>query len=225
MNQGNALLQSEYREEFSGSQDFDIFENVSGLKALIQAMPDLVFILNSDGKYVDVLSDDETLLYKEATELKGQLMSDVLPEAVASNALNAVKDTLETGNSNVVEYNLDVPAGHFWFEGITAPLHNRDSEGKDLIIWVARDITARKQAELQNEKVIGQLQDALNHVKKLHRLLPICSACKKIRDDDGYWSQVEDYISKNSDIEFTHGICPDCMNELYPEFDIPDSDE
>lgn len=217
---------SHYKPDAVKSENvFDVYGDYSELIALVKALPDLVFILNEDGKYVEILSDDETLLYKQAEELKGQLMKDVLPARVAADALEAVQDTLKTGNSNVVEYELDVPAGTFWFEGLTAPFRKKENEGKELVLWVARDITARKQAEFQKEEVIRQLQEALNQVKQLHRLLPICSACKKIRDDEGYWSQVEDYISRNSEIEFTHGICPDCMQKLYPEFDIPDSDD
>ncbi|MBD3276398.1 MAG: PAS domain-containing protein [Candidatus Marinimicrobia bacterium] len=212
-------------EELKSGKKFHTYEDFSGLSALVKALPDLVFILNEDGRYVEILSDDETRLFKEAEQLKGQLMIDVLPSPVADDALAAVQDTLKTGNSNSVEYELDVPAGKLWFEGLTAPFQKKDADGKNLVLWVARDITDRKQAEFQREEVIGQLQEALDQVNKLHRLLPICSACKKIRDDDGYWSQVEDYISQNSEIEFTHGICPDCMNKLYPGFNIPDSDE
>jgi len=212
-------------EDFTSEEIFDAHADYSGLSALVKALPDLVFVLNEDGKYVEILSDDETLLYKQAKQLKGQLMKDVLPAPVADDAIEAVQDTLKTGNSNIVEYELDVPAGTLWFEGLTAPFQKKDTEGRKLVLWVARDITDRKQAEIQREEVIGQLEGALNQVKKLHRLLPICAACKKIRDDDGYWSQVEDYISQNSEIEFTHGICPDCMHTLYPGFDTPDSDE
>jgi hypothetical protein len=60
------------------------------------------------------------------------------------------------------------------------------------------------------------LHDALANVKSLSGLLPICASCKKIRDDKGYWSQVESYIQKHSDATFTHGICPDCIKKLYP---------
>ncbi len=61
------------------------------------------------------------------------------------------------------------------------------------------------------------LERALDEIETLHGLLPICSYCKKIRDDNGYWSQVEDYISKRSDLDFSHSICPDCMKKHYGE--------
>lgn len=62
------------------------------------------------------------------------------------------------------------------------------------------------------------LESALANIRTLGELLPICASCKKIRDDRGYWSQIEEYISEHSDVSFSHGICPDCMVRLYPEF-------
>ena len=78
-----------------------------------------------------------------------------------------------------------------------------------------------KEAEIYRLKNVelsrmnDQLRDALADVKKLQGLLPICASCKKIRDDDGYWQQIESYISDHSDAEFSHGICPECMIKLY----------
>ena len=69
-----------------------------------------------------------------------------------------------------------------------------------------------------NIMLIGKLQKSLDEIKTLSGLLPICSACKKIRDDDGYWKQIEHYISEYTDARFSHSICPDCKEKLYPEF-------
>jgi PAS domain S-box-containing protein len=80
------------------------------------------------------------------------------------------------------------------------------------------DITERKRLEQEKEKLIVELQKALSEVKQLSRFLPICSSCKKIRDDTGYWQQIEEYISDHSEAQFSHGICPDCMRKLYPEY-------
>jgi PAS domain S-box-containing protein len=78
-----------------------------------------------------------------------------------------------------------------------------------------RDITFRKQVEEERRKLIHDLQDALAKIRRLRGLLPICSSCKKIRDDKGYWNQLETYILEHSEAEFTHGLCPDCMKNLY----------
>jgi response regulator RpfG family c-di-GMP phosphodiesterase len=73
-------------------------------------------------------------------------------------------------------------------------------------------------AAKERESLISQLQKALEEVKTLKRLLPICASCKKIRnDDDNTWQQIEDYIAGHSNIDFTHGICPECARRLYPE--------
>jgi PAS domain S-box-containing protein len=80
------------------------------------------------------------------------------------------------------------------------------------------DITARKHAEMQKEQVIADLRQALQNVKLLSGLLPICASCKKIRDDKGYWNQIEAYIRDHSEAKFSHGICPDCQKTLYAEF-------
>jgi PleD family two-component response regulator len=82
---------------------------------------------------------------------------------------------------------------------------------------LVHEIEQRKKAEAEQTRLIGQLQEALAQVKQLSGLLPICANCKKIRDDDGYWNQVDDYIGCYSDVKFSHGICPDCVKKLYPD--------
>ena len=71
-------------------------------------------------------------------------------------------------------------------------------------------------SEKEREKLIAELQAALLDLKILNGLLPICSSCKKIRDDKGYWKQIEDYIQTHSGAEFSHGLCPGCREKLYP---------
>jgi PAS domain S-box-containing protein len=91
-------------------------------------------------------------------------------------------------------------------------------EGKEFHQSIIRDITERKQAEKAREKLIHELQEAFTKVKTLSGLLPICASCKKVRDDKGYWNQIETYIRDRSEAEFSHGICPECMKKLYPNF-------
>lgn len=78
------------------------------------------------------------------------------------------------------------------------------------------DISDRKRATEERETLIADLQRALGEVKALSGLLPICSSCKKIRDDAGSWNNLEQYISKHSEAEFSHGLCPECAHKLYP---------
>ena len=81
------------------------------------------------------------------------------------------------------------------------------------------DITERHQAEAERERLIQELQTALARVKQLSGLLPICANCKSIRNDEGYWSQVESYVSSHSEATFSHSICPECLHTLYPELE------
>jgi hypothetical protein len=86
------------------------------------------------------------------------------------------------------------------------------------VVKEKRRLTERKRAEEEREKLIVELQNAMAEVKTLSGLLPICSSCKKIRDDQGYWNQIEVYISGHSTATFSHSICPECGKKLYPEY-------
>ena len=95
----------------------------------------------------------------------------------------------------------------------------KDREGQRIgFRGIARDVTEwmRAKETLQQER--DKLQDALDNVKTLSGLLPICANCKKIRDDKGYWNQIEVYIRDHSEVDFSHSICPECAKKLYPDF-------
>jgi len=81
-----------------------------------------------------------------------------------------------------------------------------------------QEIEARKAAERERDQVIRELKKTLSEVKTLRGFLPICSNCKKIRDDKGYWNRIEAYIQEHSEAQFSHSICPECAKKLYPEF-------
>lgn len=87
-------------------------------------------------------------------------------------------------------------------------------------IETIRDISASIRSAKEREQLILELRDAIAKVRTLSGMLPICANCKKIRDDQGYWNQLEDYILDHSDAEFSHGICPECAKELYPDLHI-----
>ncbi|MBN1103098.1 MAG: hypothetical protein JXL84_06770 [Deltaproteobacteria bacterium] len=84
------------------------------------------------------------------------------------------------------------------------------------------EVTAQEE---KREKLIRELQDALARVKLLSGLLPICSSCKRIRDDKGYWTRIESYVRHHSEADFSHGICPECAKKLYPDANPYDEDE
>jgi len=86
-----------------------------------------------------------------------------------------------------------------------------------LLYRTLRYAIERKNAQDERERLIAQLRQALDEVKKLSGLLPICAHCKKIRDDRGAWTRIEQYIHEHSEVDFSHGICPECMERYYPE--------
>ena len=91
-----------------------------------------------------------------------------------------------------------------------------------IVIWNRRlkiEVESRKQAETEKEKVIEELKKALKDLDTIGGLVPICSRCKKVRDDSGFWNQLEQYFEEHSDLSFSHGICPECEQELYKNED------
>ena len=84
---------------------------------------------------------------------------------------------------------------------------------------IDRDITSRKKAGEERERLFNELSDALANIKTLRGMLPICSYCKKIRDDKGYWDQVDSYISKHTDTVFSHGMCPECAQKVLKDYE------
>jgi len=92
-----------------------------------------------------------------------------------------------------------------------------DQQGQARTCLIIRDISERKAAEEERERLIHQLRDALAQVNQLRGLLPMCASCRKIRDKQGGWLSLEQYVRQHTEAEFTHGICPECRRQLYPE--------
>jgi len=103
-----------------------------------------------------------------------------------------------------------------WHLVSARPLVDEQGQSRGGVLAI-RDIDDRKRAEEERGRLIRELRQALARVKTLSGLLPICASCKKIRDDRGYWNQIESYIRAHSEAEFSHGLCPECLNKLYPE--------
>ena len=85
----------------------------------------------------------------------------------------------------------------------------------DLLVRAAR-------YAIERQRLIRELQEALAQIRTLRGLIPICSMCKKIRDDEGYWGQLEEYIRHHTDADFTHGLCPDCYEEMVAQIPAPE---
>jgi hypothetical protein len=105
-----------------------------------------------------------------------------------------------------------------------------DSKGDATgFLWSGHDITEKKEVEAELDKYRKHLEmlvrertldleNALENIKTLKGIIPICSHCKQIRDDSGYWNQLEAYLAKHSEADFSHGICPDCLKKHYPKY-------
>ena len=106
------------------------------------------------------------------------------------------------------------------FYGVFAEMVRKERRQKAGLI---DHIAALKQAEDEREQLIRQLREALASIKTLSGLLPICYSCKQIRDDKGYWNQIDTYVRDHTEAEFTHGICPACVTKLYPDYDPGES--
>lgn len=165
----------------------------------------------------------EHITGRNAGEVTGKHIELLFPEETKSHSLEYIRKTAFGEQWETLE----IPIRHV--DGtIRTLLWNSaniyGTDGKTLISTIAQgqDITERKRAEEEREKTIQDLQKALAEIKTLKGIVPICASCKKIRDDKGYWEQVDAYVSRHTDAQFTHGICPDCMKKLYSEF-IEDS--
>jgi len=134
-------------------------------------------------------------------------------------------DTLRTTRAQAPEMTIVVLTGHvdshLGLEALQEGAQDYQVKGLvngPLLVRSMRYAIERKRLEREKEALIGELKAALAKVRVLSGLLPICASCKKIRDDTGYWHQIESYITDRSETEFSHGICPGCMEKLYPDY-------
>jgi PAS domain S-box-containing protein len=128
---------------------------------------------------------------------------------------NAMQHALHTGAPLNFDHRIVLS------DGEVRHIHHRGEAIKDGLTGEIRmrgtmqDITERKLVQADRERLIGELQTAIAQIKTLRGLIPICSSCKRIRDDSGYWNQLETFIRARSDAEFSHAICPDCAMKIY----------
>ncbi len=132
-----------------------------------------------------------------------------------SGLVEDAREVFRTGTPKRREIAIRHQSGkNLWLDCRLAAFDSPDQSG---LLLIASDITEMKESQEERERLVHELQDALAHVKQLSGLLPICSMCKKIRDDGGYWQEIDRYVRDHSDAQFSHGICPDCLREYYPD--------
>ena len=150
-------------------------------------------------------------------EIIGQSAGDLFARKKVKN-ISDVIDIIDISENDTEEFLVERKGGGRLIVEVSASDVTNNSD--QIVGRVASfvDISERKQIEIDRDKLIKKLEDALERIETLRGFVPICAACKKIRDDKGFWHQVEKYIKEHSDAEFTHGICPNCEKTLYPEF-------
>lgn len=190
------------------------------LAAIVESSDDAIIGKALDGTILSWNFGAERMYGYSAAEVRGRSISILIPpyrpeelpriyERIArGEQIERYESVRIKKDGNAIEVSLTL-----------SPI--KDGNGRVIgVSAIERDITERKREENERLKLIQELTDALAKIKTLRGLLPICASCKKIRDDRGYWQKVEFYISNHTGAEFTHGICPDCMHRLYPEYTL-----
>ncbi|MEK6742695.1 MAG: PAS domain S-box protein [Nitrospirota bacterium] len=194
-------------------------ESENRYRTLFEHAGDAIFILEGEGekagRIVKANKAAAAMHGYTVAELTGMKITDLDTIIAAKSAPDMmrriligewIKTELHHRRKDGTEFPVEVSAGLLEFGG-----HR-------FILAFDRDITERRQIEEGREKLIRELREALESIKTLKGLLPICASCKKIRDDTGYWNQIESYVATHSEAEFSHSLCPACAERLYPGF-------
>ncbi len=208
-------------EELVEEQTKKISENEVKYHKLFENANDAIFIMK-DNMFIDCNQKTLEIFGCENNQIIKHTLMDFSPDLQSDGrtsedkALEKIKLALEN-EPQFFEWL------HCHYDGTTfdteVSLNRIDIGGERVLQAIVRDVTDRKHTEEERKKLILELQEALNNIKTLKGLLPICANCKKIRDDKGYWSQIEGYIESHSDALFSHGICPECEEKLYGDQD------
>jgi PAS domain S-box-containing protein len=138
----------------------DLRRSENRVRAIVNALPDLLFVIDRDGRYIEIVTENPRLLFREAHDMLGRTFSEVLPAPVAGLLLDVVRKTVDTGRNQTVEYALEVQSGPLWFEGRTSLLPSEPGTPPH-VVFIARDITDRKRAdELESQNIY--LQEAFD---------------------------------------------------------------
>jgi PAS domain S-box-containing protein len=192
------------------------------LRVTLSSIGDGVIATNPEGKISFINSVAQSLTGWPEIEAIGKPLDTVFRifnERTREFITNPMENLLNTGkvsspSSRWLLHGREGKKIPIWSSG--APIRDKTEHFRGLVL-VFRDISLQRQAEEEKDSLIAELEKAMKKVKLLSGMLPICASCKKIRDDKGYWNQIEAYIRKHSEAEFSHSICPDCMEKLYPD--------
>lgn len=201
-------------------------------QSVVAAIPDPFFIFDEDGYYVQIIGGADRRKYHDGQHLIGKRIHDVIATNLADSfvreirrAINAEKVTTyvyRLAASDIVgSENMQGPEGQQWFEANISPISPIAGRPR-MVVWVAFNITEQRRILAEKQTLIDELRSASREINTLRKILPICSYCKKIRDDKGYWNQVEAYIHRHTGAEFSHSICTDCAQKYFPGYTSPE---
>ncbi len=188
-------------------------------RILMDESMDPTFSFYADGTYRYVNNAFAKGVGKTLGEIIGHKIWDVFEKDEADKRFAIVKKVFTEGKTEELEVRVPLPSGDTYYLTTVKPILN-DVGAVETVICTSKNITKRKLAEVALKKEHDKLLKALKEIKTLSGFLPICASCKKIRDDKGYWNQIEGYIQQHSDAQFSHAICPACAKKLYPDLEI-----
>jgi two-component system cell cycle sensor histidine kinase/response regulator CckA len=188
------------------------------LASIVETCDDAIISQTLGGTVLSWNSGAERMFGYSSHEMIGESIESLVPPD-QQEEISAIRDVIERGRrvERIETVRLRRDGVGIDVSITVSPIKNTEGDIQGASI-VLRDITERRRQERERVRLIEELKEALKRVKTLNGLLPICASCKKIRNDGGYWEQVETYIRSRSNAEFTHGICPDCVRQLYPEY-------
>ncbi|MDP1678329.1 MAG: PAS domain S-box protein [Bacteroidota bacterium] len=199
----------------------ELRESEEMFRRLFQESADPILLLNESGFTNCNPSTVSILKYSSKEEFLNKKPWELSPERQPDGMLSSEKAQMMINKAIAEGYNR-FEWIHTTSDGSDLPVEVMltpiQLKGKQFLYTIWRDISERKRTEKERDVMITELQTSLEQIKTLKGIVPICAHCKKIRDDKGYWEQVEAYVSKHSDAQFSHSICPDCRKEHYPEF-------
>lgn len=199
-------------------------ESEAILRTLINTIPDLVWLKNGGGVYLACNKRFEDFFGAKEKKIVGKTDYDFVNRDLADFFRQKDRIAMDRDGPSINEEKISFAVdGHEeTLETIKTPMYGHDGQLIG-VLGIGRNITERKHNEEKREQLVKELQAALDKVKTLSGFLPICAYCKKIRDDKGYWNQIENYIQDHSMAEFSHSLCPECMEKHYG--DLCDEDE
>jgi len=177
-------------------------------------------IMQNEGYRMAFAQDGRTALKKVGEIIFDLILLDVvMPEMDGFDVCRILKESRNTMEIPVIFLTAKTEAEDIvhGFEAGAVDYVTKPFNSSELLVRVRTHVELKKKRDREKE-LVSRLEAALAEIKQLSGLLPICSGCKKIRDDEGYWQQLEQYFSNHSDVRFTHGVCPDCIKKIYPAF-------